>query len=316
MGAMELRHLRYFVTVAEAGSFSAAALCLRITQPALSRQVRDLEGELGVRLFDRVGRHVRLSADGEDLLARSRRLLADTESLGERARALSRGDTGILRIGATPQTLQSLLAAFIKRYQRGHPGVEIHLTEDGGIRLLTLVDRGDVHVALGAVPGDERLRARRMFPFRVLAVMAPAHRLGRRRTVQLTELADEQLMLLRRDFGSRVTFDTACRVAGVRQRVMFESSEPHSLIALAEQAHGVAVVPSTVRLASWRVRAAPVLCEGRSLGGPVAVAWDPRRFLPPYASTFIDELVAYTRRSYPGREFDRLAAPVDWTGDD
>ena len=312
---MELRHLRYFVAVAEAASFSRAAVRLKITQPALSRQVHDLEAELGVRLFDRAGRGVRLSPDGEDLLTRSRQLLADCASLGERARALGRGDAGTLRVGVTPQTLQSVVAGFIPRYRRARPAVEIHLTEDGGMRLLGLVERGEIHLALGAVPADQRLRVRRGFPYRVLAVVAPSHRLASRRTVELSELADQPLMLLRRDFGSRLTFDAACRAAGLRPRVRFESGEPHSLVALAEQGHGVAVVPTTVRLASWRVRAAPILVRGCSMGGTLAVVWDPQRFLPPYAQAFIEEFLARTRRSYPGREFDRVAPPVAWTAE-
>jgi DNA-binding transcriptional LysR family regulator len=92
--------------------------------------------------------------------------------------------------------------------------------------------------------------------------MARSHRLGRRRTVELTDPKDEPLML-RRDFGSRATFDAACRAVGLRPRTTFESGEPHSLIALAEQGHGVAIVPSTVRLTAWHVHAAPILREGR-----------------------------------------------------
>jgi DNA-binding transcriptional LysR family regulator len=307
---MDLRHVRYFVAVAETGSFSRAAPGLRITQPALSRQVRDLETELGVRLFERAGRRLRLSAAGEDLLQRGRRLLADAESLGERARALGRGDRGVLRIGATPQTLQSVVAGFMTRYRRRRPAVEIHLTEEGGIGLLALVERGQLHLALGAVPRDEGLQARRIFPYRVLAVVARGHRLGRRRSVELSELQDERLLLLRRDFGSRVTFDGACRAAGLRSRAIFESGEPHSLVALAEEGHGVAIVPSTVRVTSPRVRAAPILWAGGSLGGEVAITWNPQRFLPPYAEAFVEQLAAHTRRSYPGRQFDRVAPPV------
>src|SRR5918996_3851907 len=160
-GAMELRHLRYFAAVAEAVSFSRAALRLRITQPALSRQIHDLERQLGVRLFDRIGRRIQLSAAGDDLLARCRRLLADADSIGERAQSLGRGETGILQIGATPQTLQSLLADFLTRYRRRRPAVEVRLTEDGGMRLLTLVERGELHVALGAMPTDPGLTALR-----------------------------------------------------------------------------------------------------------------------------------------------------------
>jgi DNA-binding transcriptional LysR family regulator len=100
---MELRHLRYFVAVADAGNVSRAAQRLNITQPALSRQIQDLEREFVCRLFDRIGRRIILTRDGEEILERTRRLLADAEALGERARALAGGEAGVLRIGAVPQ---------------------------------------------------------------------------------------------------------------------------------------------------------------------------------------------------------------------
>jgi DNA-binding transcriptional LysR family regulator len=88
---MELRHLRYFLGVAEARSFSRAAARLNVTQPALSRQIRDLERELGIRLFDRTGRQVRLTPQGEDLLSRSRNALAEVEAIRDRARSRKGG---------------------------------------------------------------------------------------------------------------------------------------------------------------------------------------------------------------------------------
>jgi DNA-binding transcriptional LysR family regulator len=136
---MELRHLRYFVSVAEAASVSKAALRVHICQPALSRQIRDLERELGLRLFDRIGRRIQLTTEGEDLLRTSRDVLAHAEALTERARSLVSGGTGLLRVGATPQAMQSVLARFLSNFHRVRPGVDVRLTEDGGVRLYELV---------------------------------------------------------------------------------------------------------------------------------------------------------------------------------
>jgi len=150
---MNFKHLRAFVTIADAGGFARAANRLNISQPALSRQIRALEIDLSVRLFDRIGRRVQLTSEGEDLLRRSRRLLAEADSLGERARMLKAGETGILRVGATPQVIENLLAQFLTGYRRRHPGVEIHLVEDGGVRLNSRLERGDVHLVLMAAGG-------------------------------------------------------------------------------------------------------------------------------------------------------------------
>src|SRR5256885_633819 len=110
---MNLRHLRAFPAIADRGGVARAAPRLHLSQPALSRQIHALEAELGLPLFDRVGRRVQLTSQGEDLLRRSRRLLADADSLGERARALKTGETGILRVAATPQVIENLLAGFL-----------------------------------------------------------------------------------------------------------------------------------------------------------------------------------------------------------
>src|SRR5215470_14565584 len=119
---MNLRHLRAFAMIVDAGGFARAANRLNLSQPALSRQIHALESDLGVPLFDRIGRRVQLTSEGEDLLRRSPRLL-------------KAGETGILRVGATPQVIENLLADFVTRYRRRHPGVEVHLVEDGGVRL-------------------------------------------------------------------------------------------------------------------------------------------------------------------------------------
>jgi LysR family cyn operon transcriptional activator len=309
-GSMELRHLRYFVNVADAGSVSKAALRVHITQPALSRQIRDLETELGLRLFDRVGRRIRLTAEGQDLLGLSRDVLARAEALGERARALTAGAVGRLRVGATSQTLQSVVAGFLAEYRRAWPGVELTLTEAGGVRLLDLLAHGDLDLAVGGILPGARFGSRLLFPIRLLAVAAAGRRWTKRSTIEVVELADEPLLLLDADFGTRQLFDAARRITHLRSHDVMESREVHSLITLAEAGYGIAVVPSTVRFTSRRIRIKPIVQKGRSLGTWGIVAWDLRRSLAPYAEAFIDELEAHARRSFPGARFDKMAPPV------
>jgi DNA-binding transcriptional LysR family regulator len=307
---MDLRHLRYFVAVAETGAFSRAAARLHITQPALWRQVHDLETELGVSLFERVGRRVRLTSDGEQLLGRSRDVLERAERLAEHAHALQNGELGTLRVSASPQLIQSMLAPFLAWYLRSRAGIEVHLIEEGGVRAAALVECGDADLGLALRPREDRLDGLLLFPVRVLAAVVPTHRLARRTTVDATELQDEPVLLLRHGFGTREMFDSACRLAQVRPRVVVEAGDPQTLIALAETGRGVAIVPSTVRFHGRTVRATPVLHARASLGMWGWVVWDPRRRLPAYATDFVDRLVQYSRRTHPGREFDRRAPPV------
>jgi len=306
---IDLRQLRAFVAIVEAGGFARAAGRVNLSQPALSRQIRALESTLGVRLFDRIGRRVQLTSEGEDLLERGRRLLSDAESLGERARALKSGHRGVLRVGATPQAMETLLAGFLPRYRRRHPGVEVHLVEDGGVRLPTRLERGDVALALMPA-GDARFRWRTLAPLYVLAVLPVTHRLSRRATLEIDELVDAPLLLPRRDFGSRQWFDAACHVAHLHPRVLLESGAPATLVALARAGYGIAVVPSNALIPRGGVRAVPLVQHGVPLGRWASIAWDPRRFLAPYAEHFVDELVTHARRGFPGRNLARRPPPL------
>jgi LysR family cyn operon transcriptional activator len=306
---MNLRHLRAFAVIADAGSFGRAAERLNLSQPALSRQIHALESELGLSLFDRIGRRIHLTAEGEDLLRRGRRLLAEADSLGERARSLKSGEAGILRIGATPQVIENLLAPFLIQYRHRHPGVEVHLVEDGGARLIGRLERGEVHLSM--VPSAATgFVGRLLYPMHVMAALPTAHRLARRRLLEIAELENEPLLLPQHGFGSREWFDIACDIAHVRPRVLLESAAPHTLVALAATDYAIAIVPSNVRVPRDRTRAIPLVYRGTSIGRWAQIAWDPQRFLAPYAEHFVTELVAHCRRDFPGRELIKRAPPL------
>src|SRR5258707_6908992 len=124
---MEVRRLRTFVAVVELGTVSEAALHLRISQSALSRQISDLEQELSVRLFDRVGRRLVLTAIGEELLGDCRIVLGQVRSLGERAQLLRREDSGVLKVAASPQLIESDVSTFLPRYPTRFPNRLVRL---------------------------------------------------------------------------------------------------------------------------------------------------------------------------------------------
>lgn len=300
---MELRHLRYFVTVVEAGTVSGAAERLRLTQPALSRQIRDLEAELGIALFERVGRSLRLTGAGEDLMARARQVLNDADAFRDRARSLRRGDVGVLRVGATPQTLERLFPAVLARFRAVLPGVEVRLSENDSAALLSLLRGGGLHLAVAAYRPEWHAASRVLGVIPLLAVSGgpPSPASG---TVEVRALAGEPLLLLRRGFGSRDLFDAACHLAHVRPTVFLESGAPATLLALARAGCGTAILPATVGLGEAGCVIRQVVQEGTPLELRFAVHWNPQRFLPPYAERFADELARQVREEYA-----RTAAP-------
>jgi len=158
--------------------------------------------------------------------------------------------------------------------------------------------------------GGTHYQDRVLYPMHLVAALSPTHRLGRRAVLEIAELADEPVLLLRREFGSREWFDVACRIADIQPRVHLESAAPHTLVALAATDYAIAILPSNAQVPRGIVRAVPLVHRGASIGRWARIVWDRRRFLAPYAERFVDEMVVYCRRNYPGRDLVRRAPPL------
>jgi len=299
---MDLRHVRTFVTVAELGTVSRAALHLRIAQPALSRHISDLEKEFGVQLFDRVGRRLLLTGEGEQLLNDCRGLLNYATGLGERAQHLRRGDVGVLRVAATPLHIESVFSQFLHRYAKRYPNVEVRVTEGSGLEILAMLERGEIHLGQmlphGVALDDGRFGSQALEPAELLAACHPSIPLGRG-AIEVVRLAPYQLLLLDGGYGLRRAFDAACRLAGLTPKIRLETRSPHTLLALAEARHGVAIIASTFQANRYDLKIAPIEFRGRRLREPLAVLWDKRRPLPRYASAFCEMWAEHVRAVFP-----------------
>ena len=297
---MDLRRLRTFVAVAELGTVSKAALRLRITQPALSRQIGDLEQELGLRLFDRVGRRLMLTAIGEQLLGDCRGVLGQVGSLSERAELLRRGNSGVLRVAAPPQTIESVLSTFLPRYAERFPNVQVKLTEALGHDQTALLERGEVHVGIRHHQGeDRRFESHALPPDEILAACEPSLQLDHAGMIDIGRLAAYPLLLLESGYSLRRMFNAACRLAGVEPNVLLESRAPHTLLELAEAGHGVAIIPSLLRTDRYRLKIVSVTHRRKPLREPLVIQWDKRRPLPPYGGSFCEALAEYMRAALP-----------------
>jgi DNA-binding transcriptional LysR family regulator len=299
---MDLRHLRTFVTVAEQGTVSKASLRLRIAQPALSRQIKELEEDLGLRLFDRVRGRLMLTGEGEQLLGEPRIDLGAAGSFSERAQRLRRADSGILKVAVTPQTLEGVFSTFLHQYAKRRPNVQIKLIEAVGLNLLALVERGDVHLTICMMRTLEiDNHPFESFPLPPVDFLAACHislPLGSAGTVDIVKLAPYPMLLLDTSFGVRNTFDAACRLAGFKPNIFIESRSPQALLALAEAGHGVAVVTSALSTNRYRLRMVRITHRRRPFREPQGAHWDKRRTLPPYAKDFCDALAAHMREVY------------------
>jgi DNA-binding transcriptional LysR family regulator len=259
-------------------------LRLRIAQPALSRQLMDLEQELGLKLFDRIGRGLALTRDGEQLVTNSRSVLSEVAFLTDRARLLRDGSTGLLKVACSPQGIESLLAKLLPRYARSYPNVEVKFTEAVGRDQLGRLERGEVDLGVGlltTVQADDRFATHDLPAMEVLAACHPALGLGRRGKVEIAQLAQHPLLALDSSYVFRRAFDATCRLAAFEPNVVIESRAPHTLLALAEAGQGVAIIESNVPVDRYKLRIIRVTYRNKPIRLPLVAIWDKRRTLPP-----------------------------------
>lgn len=297
---MDFKRLRTFVTVTELGTVSRAALGLRISQSALSRQISDLEQEFGFKLFDRVGRRLMLTAIGEQLLGDCRAVLGHVGSLGERVDLLRRGDRGVLKVAAPPHTIESVLSRFLPRYAKRFPNVHVKLTEALGGEQTAILERGEVHIGIRhEQAADLRFESLALPADEVLAAFAPSLQLGHAGMIDIGRLASYPLLLLESGYSIRRLFNAACRFADVEPNILLESRAPHTLLALAETGQGVAIIPSLLRTDRYRLRIVRVTHQSKPIQERYAIQWDKRRPMPPYAKSFCEALAEYMREVLP-----------------
>ncbi len=289
---MDQRLLESFLAVADAGGVSAAALRLNMTQPTVSRRIAALEEILGVTLFDRIGKQIRLSGDGRMLVGPAAAALEAMNALAHAAQEVSHGSVGLLTIGATSQVIENNLAGFLPAFMASEPGVELRILQAGGQETVDAVSRGDVQVGLVSEPAQDAGLGIRPLGFFDLLVVRADQVAGV--PVLLADLAETPLLLPDRRFQVRALFDAACRLENLTPNIVLESDAPHSLVALARAGIGAAILSGIVRPA---VPTAPLHAKTGPLRLKFAAIWDSRRVLPRPASIFIDAFEAHFRMS-------------------
>ena len=249
---MELRHLRYFVAVAEALSFSKAAGQLRVAQPAVSRQIADLEEEVGTSLMQRNNRVVRLTAAGQAFLKDAKKMLDQAEAATERARRVARGEVGELNIAFLGAPTMIFLPALVKAYRRQFPEVTVNLFEMLPERQLAAFTEGRLHVGFSRplpAPSHQGLRSELVLHEALQAVAPETHPLVRKKRVGLVDLSMYPFVLLDRNEMKGV-FDriiAACRAAGFSPSIVNAPNLMATVLTLVAAEQGVSVVPESVR---------------------------------------------------------------------
>jgi DNA-binding transcriptional LysR family regulator len=275
MNGMELRHLRYFVTVAEELHFGRAATRLAIVQPSLSQQIRQLEDELGFPLLYRTKRYVELTDAGKVFLVEARQVLAQVREAKHTAQRAYRGEVGRLVVGYISSSTYDLLPLMLRVYRERFPAVEVALRELTTQEQLRALEEEYIQVGLLRLPISAPLlhvEVVRREP--IVCVLPEEHPLAMRERIAVSLLAQEPFVLQasQRGAGYSAQLLQLCLSSGFSPNVIQEVTEMHTIVSLVAAGMGVSLVPLSAR----NIRSQGVVyreLEGTATLTEMAVAW-------------------------------------------
>jgi DNA-binding transcriptional LysR family regulator len=274
---MELRHLRYFVAVAEEENVSRAALKLHVSQPGLSRQIRDLEDEIGFQLFERSAKSVRLTAAGKVFLTEAREVLLRAEAAVNTARAVAHGGSGEIHVGYAPSLTVQILPLMLRTFQGEFPHVRVTLHDLSSEEMLAQLGEKKLQLALTTRPPGKMSRGLSFVEiarYAMVVAVAPNHPLAKLKAVTLQQVAPEPLIgLNRKDYPEYHAEMKKLFVAvGLKPNFAEEHEGGTGIIAAVEAGRGIALVPSSLAcIVGTRVKLIPLQPALPPI--PVGAAW-------------------------------------------
>jgi DNA-binding transcriptional LysR family regulator len=254
---VEIRHLRYFVAVAEELNFTRAAAKLHLAQPSLTRQVKDLEDELGVLLFDRTKNRISLTEGGRVLLGEARPLIAQCEACVQAVQRLGRGESAVLNIGYIAHTFSELLSKTLRAFRQERPQAELHLFEMNAAEQYRALEEQDIDlgfVDLRPLLNSTELQCACVGRYSILAAMNDRDPLAKSVRIPLRSL--EPMFFVERSEksypGARARLIETCRGAGFTPRILHEAEGYSAIISFVAEDLGVALLPEQKRTPSHR----------------------------------------------------------------
>lgn len=288
---VEIKRFRYFLAVVHAGTVTGAAERLHVAQPAVSRQLRHLETELGLALFDRIGPRLRLTSAGRQFVAVAEDLVSRADRIDSVAQHMARGELSHVVVAAAQTTINEVLAPFVATLTRSDPFLSVREVPADQIQT-TVREQADLGIAAGPAY-DPMLEWRPLTDVPLRAYVAPTHRWAThgRRTITISELVTEELLLLTGEHPARGVLDEAVSKAGLTYTHVTESSNALMCEALAASGFGVGVVTDLPRFGGY-----PLLID---TAGPTTLrlqlraCWPPHHYAAEALTSFVDRLAEF-----------------------
>lgn len=302
---MDIRQLEYFVEVARQKSFSKAADILYISQPSISKYIRELENELGVALLYRNTKSVELTDYGEAILEQAQQIISSFQNITGQLEEVSKLRTGKIHIGLPPITGVTALAHLLGNFKKEYPNIEINFYEFGSKKIEAAIQEGLLDIGVICVPSDNN-GVYEMLPFvkdPLKIIMHANHPLAKQTEVHYSDLTNEKFVLYSSDFGLHDTIMERCWQAGFNPHVIFKTSQRELMTQIIAAGLGVAFLPSRVchGLDAQMTVSLPVADPELYL--QLAIAWKKGRYLSHAAR----ELLAYAKNN-----LSNLESEVKW----
>ncbi|WP_282938476.1 LysR family transcriptional regulator [Paenibacillus sp. RC67] len=258
---MDMRHLQYFLEVARWNSFTKAAQALYITQPTISKMIKNLEEELGVILFDRIGKRIELTDAGAVLLTQAQHMVKSFDEMTSHLDELMKVKRGRIRIGLPPMVGANFFPKVIGRFREQYPGITLQLFEDGSKKVEAEVGAGELDIGVVLLPTNEELFE--SFSFvkqQLMLVVHPSHPLAGSQEAALMDLKEESFLLFHEDFALHDRIIAECERLGFVPDVVYKSSQWDFISEMVAANLGIALLPEAIcrELDSKRVRTIPL----------------------------------------------------------
>ncbi|WP_203232148.1 cidABC operon transcriptional activator CidR [Paenibacillus pinistramenti] len=291
---MDIRQLQYLVEVARLRSFTKAAEALFITQPTISKTIRQMEEELGIVLFAREGRSITLTDAGRIIVDRAQEILNSFQSLSGELDDLRNLKRGHIRIGLPPMVGSSFFPKVMGQFHSSYPDITIRLFEDGSKKVEIDVEEGSLDLGVVVLPTTEG--GFEVFPFveeKLNLLLPPSHRLAQSSEISLEELQEEYFLIFREDFALHDRIIKECQGAGFQPKIIYESSQWDLISQMVAAGLGIALLPETIcrEMDPDRVRIVPMTVP--VIPWNLGIIWKKDRYL-----------------SFAAREWIRLARTV------
>ncbi|WP_184544587.1 LysR substrate-binding domain-containing protein [Mucilaginibacter sp. FT3.2] len=246
---MDLRHLNYFIVLAEELHFGRAAERLHISQPPLTRMIKQIEDSFGVSLFERTKRKVSLTLAGEELLVQTRQMITQMETIKKRLKIIGKGDSGMLRIGYVGATMHSSLPKLISSFVAKYPDIYFNLDEQPNLTLLHSLSNGIIDIAfvrswLHPKNLEEKLILKEPF----VLVVPQEHPLAKCDHIEVKDLQNETFIMFSRDCGPTIydSFLALCTKAGFVPDILHQATQFNSVLRLVESGFGISLLPVSI----------------------------------------------------------------------